>query len=111
MEKEINILLLGETGVGKSTFINAFVNYLKFETLDEAKSGDMEVLITSKFTITDENYKTRTIKVGIDDTNEQIGNVGVSSTQGCRSYVFHVAEDKIIRLIDTPGIGDTRGID
>jgi nucleoside phosphorylase len=30
------ILILGETSVGKATFINAFVNYLQFETLDES---------------------------------------------------------------------------
>src|ERR1044072_9770337 len=35
----------------------------------------------------------------------------MSATQGCKSYVFHTAENKVlIRLIDTPGIGDTRGI-
>ncbi|CAF4093903.1 unnamed protein product [Rotaria sp. Silwood1] len=34
----INILLLGESGVGKSTFINAFVNYLPFDTFERACS-------------------------------------------------------------------------
>jgi hypothetical protein len=32
----LNILTLGETGVEKSTFINVFVNYLTFDTLDES---------------------------------------------------------------------------
>ncbi|PKY51376.1 hypothetical protein RhiirA4_446799 [Rhizophagus irregularis] len=109
--EEINILLLGETGVGKSTFINAFVNYLKFNTLEDAKSGNMEVLISSKFTITDEHYETKIIKIGNDDSNERLENIGMSSTQECKSYVFQAAENKIVRLIDTPGIGDTRGLD
>ncbi|PKY41532.1 hypothetical protein RhiirA4_441362 [Rhizophagus irregularis] len=104
--EEINILLLGETGVGKSTFINAFVNYLKFDTLEDAKSGNMEVLISSKFTLTDENYDTQTIKIGNDDPNERLEYIGE-----CKSYVFQAAENKIVRLIDTPGIGDTRGLD
>jgi GTPase SAR1 family protein len=110
--EEINILLLGETGVGKSTFINAFANYLKFKTLNKAKSGNMEVLISSKFTVTDDKFETKTIKIGDDDSNEQLENVGMSSTQECKSYVFQAAAgSKLIRLIDTPGIGDTRGLD
>lgn len=36
--REFNILILGETGVGKSTFISAFVNYLTFSSLDEGMS-------------------------------------------------------------------------
>ncbi|CAG2114696.1 unnamed protein product [Medioppia subpectinata] len=35
-KNEITIVLLGESGVGKSTFINAFVNYLSFASLDAA---------------------------------------------------------------------------
>ncbi|CAG8666549.1 9238_t:CDS:2, partial [Gigaspora rosea] len=72
--QEINLLLLGETGAGKSTFINAFANYFKFNSLNDAISGE-------------------------------------SSTKECGIYVFHAAENTIIRLIDTPGVGDTKGIE
>ncbi|CAB4418188.1 unnamed protein product [Rhizophagus irregularis] len=107
-QEEINILLLGETGVGKSTFINAFANYLKFNTLDNAKSGDIEVLIPPEFTYMDDNYETVTIKLGNYDSNKPLEE-GESSTRECESYVFHLPENRLIRLIDTPGIGDTRG--
>ena len=32
--EEINILLLGQTGCGKSTFINAFKNYMNYEDVE-----------------------------------------------------------------------------
>ncbi|CAG8567153.1 8749_t:CDS:1 [Cetraspora pellucida] len=105
----INILVIGQTGVGKSTFINAFANYLKFSSLDDAKSGDLEVLIPSKIEIEKDN-KSAEVTVGEGDNDEAMQSKGDSLTQRCKSYKFYT-EKKAIRLIDTPGIGDTRGKD
>ncbi|KAI4462504.1 50s ribosome-binding gtpase [Holotrichia oblita] len=103
-----NILLVGETGVGKSTFINAFMNYLNFETLDQAESAKtIHSLIPSNFTVTDDKFRPQIVKFG-SDANESIVP-GASATQSARSYVFETGDVRI-RLIDTPGIGDTRGI-
>ena len=41
------------------------------------------------------------------DENEKFGS-GQSSTQQCRSFTFTFG-NRLIRLIDTPGLGDTRG--
>lgn len=108
---DLNILLLGETGVGKTTFINAFVNYLTYNSLKEAMKGDMVVIIPAAFTITDpETYESQVIKIGTPDTNENNVEDGQSKTQGCKSYIFSIG-NRNLRLIDTPGIGDTRGVD
>lgn len=80
-EEEINILLLGETGVGKSTFINAFVNYLSFNRMDEAENENIISLIPANFTITDENDREYVVKIGHDDGNENHATIGASSTQ------------------------------
>ncbi|CAF1078440.1 unnamed protein product [Rotaria sordida] len=108
---EINVLLLGETGVGKSTFINAFVNYLKFDNLQQAERGEPVVLIPVSFLITIGNqFEEFIVKFGNIDSNENHEHQGQSVTQQCRSYVFDLNDRLRLRLIDTPGIGDTRGI-
>jgi GTPase SAR1 family protein len=107
-QKEINILLLGETGVGKSTFINAFANYLTYETMEEAEKGELISLIPTEFTVTDADYQERRVKIG-DDINE-INKIGQSATQQCKAYCFTYG-NILVRLIDTPGVGDTRGIE
>lgn len=53
LRKCTTILLLGETGVGKSTFINGLANYLKYKDFDKARDRGVEVLISSRFTYVD----------------------------------------------------------
>jgi GTPase SAR1 family protein len=113
----LNILLLGETGVGKSTFINAFVNYLSFHTLDGAmKAEKLNYLIPCSFSTqimdrSNPDLDIQEVRVAIGATkDEQDGSYGQSAT--LRTVVHPVSiGSTIIRLIDTPGLGDTRGVE
>ena len=96
-------MLLGETGVGKSTFINALLNYFSYTTLEEAERGELKYAVPSKFT-----HAGREIKVGADENESQV--TGQSATQSPRAHVFAFGGHSL-RIIDTPGIGDTRGIE
>ncbi|CAF4211480.1 unnamed protein product, partial [Rotaria magnacalcarata] len=63
------------------------------------------------FTVADsETYQSIQVTVGTPNKNENSENNGQSSTQLCRSYLFPIG-DRLIRLIDGPGVGDTRGMD
>ncbi|CAF4903427.1 unnamed protein product, partial [Rotaria sp. Silwood1] len=111
----INILLLGEIGVGKSTFINAFVNYLTFENLNKAEQGKPVVLIPASFLMTiGNNFDECIVKFSNSDSfnNEDFDHPGQSITQHCKSYVFHLNDTNKtkLRIIDTPGFGDKRGL-
>ncbi|CAF1428491.1 unnamed protein product [Rotaria sordida] len=69
------------------------------------------VIPVSFITTTGDNFDEITVKFGDVDSNENFQNQGQSVTQHCRSYIIDLNEKVRLRLIDTPGIGDTRGFD
>lgn len=103
---ECNILLIGETGSGKSTWINSIMNYLSYETLEEASEHELKYLIPSAFSIQTKGADMKSIRIG-ESTNE-VFHAGQSATQKPSTYSL-VHDNKLIRFIDGPGIGDTRG--
>ncbi|TKR63158.1 hypothetical protein L596_027023 [Steinernema carpocapsae] len=106
--KKYNILVLGATGVGKSTWINATMNYVTYATFEEALSGTLHSVIPMRYT---GHHK----DVLVGDWNEEeltneLHSTGESCTQRPKAYTF-MFEGSQFTLIDVPGFGDTRGTD
>ena len=107
---DINILLLGQIGVGKTTFINAFANYLVYNSLDEAIDGSLQVIIPTSFPfVNPDTYEEKTIIIGTPNENEKKSLAEESHTRECQSFVFRIG-NRNLRLINTPGIGDRQDI-
>lgn len=111
--EQYNILIIGATGAGKSTFINAFVNYLLYDTLQDALDAEkLTSAIPGSFymahpTIANEKIE---VKWGEPNAAESLSGEGQSATQSCVIYAINI-NGKLLRLVDTPGLGDTRGLD
>ena len=118
-DEMINVLLVGESGVGKSTFINALVNYLRYDTFEQAESSGPVILLPVSFLVTSgKNFDEFQVEYdGLDThSSEDHDHPGQSVTQHCRSYIFTILDDQTqkrrkVRLIDTPGFGDVRGVE
>ncbi|CAG0885483.1 unnamed protein product [Darwinula stevensoni] len=82
------ILLVGATGAGKSTLVNAMLNHIKGVKLED-------------------NYRYELIKEAEDQDKSQ--------TEYITSYTFHPDSSSQVKdtitIIDTPGFADTKGIE
>ncbi len=58
-------------------------------------------------TILNDNFDQVTISTGKDD-NENNEDDGQSCTQDAKAHLFKYKGTSDVRIIDTPGIGDTR---
>lgn len=100
LKKTINILLLGLTGTGKTVFINSFLNYLKYESLQEAKQKPLSYLVPTLLNITYEDYSTKEVQIGKKCETERLVS-GESSTRSPRIHTI-AYNDITFNLIDTP---------
>ena len=103
-------LILGESGSGKTTFINYLANYFE-GTID----FEIAVKNPNEFKIAinnDKNWNSSMIERFIQtSTNNNIRNSHLSQTSDCREYEFKLnSEYDSIIFIDTPGFNDTNGI-
>ncbi|CAG9310694.1 unnamed protein product [Blepharisma stoltei] len=92
-------LVIGQTGSGKSTFINYLTNFFRKGTLNNKK-----IAIPTK---TFPNQTERDFK-----HTERLLSSDHSQTNNCCAYEFADPESSsTFTFIDSPGIGDTRGVD
>ncbi|KAL3071169.1 hypothetical protein niasHT_038439 [Heterodera trifolii] len=110
-----NLLLLGKTGNGKSTLINAMHFYAQFDTFEDAlqlvQLADFNCLAAAFYSkeTYDENGDSVPIEIGLGGAGE-CREAGESQTQISKSYFIPPAEDgQFCYVIDTAGNGDTRG--
>ncbi|KAJ3887039.1 hypothetical protein GG344DRAFT_81129 [Lentinula edodes] len=85
-KRVINIVLIGETGVGKTAMLNLLANVCAGVPMEEFEQ-----------------------KNELD--NEAGGNPAHSQTNKPRCYSITSANGHKVNILDTPGLADTRGID
>ena len=105
--KKINILILHESGVGKSAWINGFVNYLTFPSIEKAELGSLCNVKPFSFNLTDEEANDITVNIQTETNKYQ--RTGQSSCHDYKSHSFSY-DGYLINLIDAPTFFEEKGI-
>eukprot|EP01116_Phalansterium_solitarium_P020017 TRINITY_DN5781_c0_g1_i1.p2 TRINITY_DN5781_c0_g1~~TRINITY_DN5781_c0_g1_i1.p2 ORF type:complete len:584 (-),score=179.49 TRINITY_DN5781_c0_g1_i1:1805-3556(-) len=92
----LNVLILGETGAGKSTFINILTNFFLKGTLRKPR-----VAIPTAFLAATEQWAS---------CENDVKDRGQAQTNDCTTYRFR-HNNHTMQFIDTPGLSDPRGIE
>ena len=96
IECSSNIMVVGETGVGKSTWIHTFINYMQGIQIEE----------NIRYLLFDEKEMQKNYE-------QKYGKKGEGSSVTDIPQVYNIQPSNLfsnpIRLIDTAGFGDTRG--
>ena len=96
-ETSSNILIIGETGAGKSAWAHCLLNYLEDIQLDEI----------NRYYLFDE----KSLEVEYEKKHGKKPLVGIITD---KISIYNIQNNKLvnkkIRVIDTPGFGDSRGL-
>ena len=95
-DKSLNIMILGETGIGKSTWLHSLINYIQNIQLEE----NNRYFLFDEKSLQEEYQKLHGKKP-----------CGCSVTDKPAIYSIEASKQFInpLRIIDTPGFGNTRG--
>lgn len=114
LTKDMTIVLLGETGSGKTTFNNVIPNFLD----GRAYHDERLVAVPQNKTVEVRKGKSHTIKMdcNIDvfegKGSEQTANQAKSQTTKCSIYKYLDKETGYtLKVVDPPGLNDTNGLD
>ena len=95
---DINVLLLGEPGVGKTTFINSLINYFWYDNLEAA--GNSCPIVAAPQTISFMDIHNQTQFLPLHTNNDK---TPIKSNTKTREYFITLGEYRL-RLIDSPGL-------
>ena len=111
--QEYTVLFIGKSGVGKSTLISGLQHYSDRQSFEEVKNNKVQICIPVELKIRNDaenGTEEIAVRVGKPNNNEKFNDDGETVTQKPEAYYFTFRQH-IIKVIDTPGFCDSRGIE